>query len=245
MKTAFIWLGRLAAFLGLSAFIFLLLQGPGYQAGWWDIGTSFRGNFPKIVIAGGLAILLGTLAFIGPRFIKEPSVKLGLIGVIAGLSAAIVPISIKKTAESVPPIHDITTDTRNPPAFVDMLELRKDAPNPASYDPAIAQQQLDAYPDLQTLELSASNTDVFSAALKVVDSFGWDNVSSDVKTGRIEATDTTTWYGFKDDVVIRIQASGAQTLVDVRSKSRLGKSDLGANAKRIRKFLDALQSRVN
>ena len=58
--------------------------------------------------------------------------------------------------------------------------------------------------------------------------------------GRLEATDTTFWFGFKDDVVIRIQSTGGNTLVDVRSKSRVGESDLGANANRIEKYLNHL-----
>ena len=66
---------------------------------------------------------------------------------------------------------------------------------------------------------------------------GWEIVGSNAEEGRIEATDTTLWFGFKDDVVVRIQPRGDESLVDVRSLSRVGKSDVGTNAQRIRAYL--------
>jgi uncharacterized protein (DUF1499 family) len=81
---------------------------------------------------------------------------------------------------------------------------------------------------------------VFETALEVAEDMGWEIVASNANEGRIEATATTPWVGFKDDVVIRIRADGPETRVDVRSKSRVGRGDMGVNAKRIRAFRDQL-----
>lgn len=240
MKNLAKWSVQLSLLIGAIALIAMLIQGPGYKAGWWDLGTSFRSVFPKVVIGGGVAILLGTLGFFGSKLGGDKFNMLGLLGIAMGVSAAIVPISIKKTAESLPLIHDITTDTQNPPEFVAIAPLRVDASNPVSYDPAISAQQKEAYPDITTIEISAECEDVFPASIKSIEKLGWELVAADEASGRIEATESTAWFGFKDDVVIRIAPFGLKTLVDVRSKSRIGKSDLGANAKRIRKFRDTL-----
>jgi uncharacterized protein (DUF1499 family) len=71
---------------------------------------------------------------------------------------------------------------------------------------------------------------------------GWELVASDSAAGRIEATATTPWFGFKDDVVVRVRPDGSGSRIDVRSVSRVGKSDVGANAKRIRTYLADIAS---
>jgi uncharacterized protein (DUF1499 family) len=101
-------------------------------------------------------------------------------------------------------------------------------------------QQLEGYPGLRPLLLDQSREKVFDKAIETIKNMGWELVSSAPDQGRLEATDTTFWFGFKDDVVIRIQSTGGNTLVDVRSKSRVGESDLGANANRIEKYLNHL-----
>jgi uncharacterized protein (DUF1499 family) len=78
-------------------------------------------------------------------------------------------------------------------------------------------------------------------ALDAARSLGWEVVASDAATGRIEATATSRWFGFKDDVVVRIRPEGAGSRVDVRSMSRVGVGDLGANAERVREFLAKLR----
>src|SRR5690606_17575541 len=141
------------------------------------------------------------------------------------------------TAQSVPPIHDITTDIENPPEFVAIAPLRADAPNPVAYaGEETAAQQREAYPELASLERSEPASDIFAEALLVVDDMGWELVASNIEEGRIEATDTTRWFGFKDDVVIRIVQNNDGAIVDVRSKSRVGRSDVGVNAARIENF---------
>jgi uncharacterized protein (DUF1499 family) len=143
-----------------------------------------------------------------------------------------------------PRIHDITTDTDNPPQFVALLALRQKAPNGAAYGGAtIAKAQKTAYPDITPAQLETSPDQAFERALDVAQRMGWEIIAADKAEGRIEATATTPWLRFKDDVVIRIVAAGSGSRLDVRSTSRMGRSDFGANAKRIRVFLKQLRSR--
>jgi uncharacterized protein (DUF1499 family) len=148
---------------------------------------------------------------------------------------------MKRTAQRVPAIHDITTDVEDPPRFVSVLPLRRTSQNSAEYGGAgIAEQQQRAYPDLRSVPLPVPAQKAFALALQAAQSLGWDLVAADEGEGRIEATDTTFWFGFKDDVVVRIRARGDQSVVDIRSLSRVGKSDVGANAKRIRDYVRTL-----
>ncbi|MGM8888058.1 DUF1499 domain-containing protein, partial [Psychrobacter sp. 1U2] len=145
------------------------------------------------------------------------------------------------TAKSVPPIHDISTDLINPPEFVAIAPLRADAPNPVEYaGEETAEQQRNAYPELQTLTYTQSKSELIKATEQAADNLGWDLVNVDASTGIVEATDSTMWFGFKDDIVIRVTDKGGEHLVDIRSKSRVGGSDLGTNAERIRSFIDEL-----
>ncbi len=154
-----------------------------------------------------------------------------------------VPWSYKQTAGRVPPIHDITTDTTDPPAFVAILPLRKDAPNPADYGgPDVAAQQRRAYPDLEPVSFDLAPDRLFARATAAAREMGWEIVAVVPAEGRIEATDTTFWYGFKDDVVIRITPIERGSRIDIRSVSRVGRNDIGANARRIRAFLESISA---
>jgi uncharacterized protein (DUF1499 family) len=144
------------------------------------------------------------------------------------------------TARSLPMIHNISTDITDPPQFVEVASLRGANTNPLEYDAeTLGPLQSEAYPEVSTLSTELSVAEAFAKANEVVAELGWELVSSDAEAGRIEATETTALWGFKDDVVIRVQAVDGNTEVDLRSVSRVGKSDLGANAKRIMRFFDA------
>src|SRR5207245_2074399 len=108
--------------------------------------------------------------------------------------------------------------------------------------PAVAAQQHRAYPDLRPVTLPEPPPRAFERALAVARAQGWEIVESSPAEGRIEATDTTRWFGFKDDVVVRVRPEGAGSRVDVRSLSRVGRSDVGKNAARLRAYLRALGS---
>ncbi|WP_439105930.1 DUF1499 domain-containing protein [Congregibacter sp.] len=145
-------------------------------------------------------------------------------------------------AGDVPPIHDIGTDLEDPPVFEEVLNLRGDNSNPIDLTEEVVEQQRAAYPDLQTLESPRSYTNSYNRALTTARAMGWEIVREDSNAGFIEAVDTTAIMQFKDDIVIRVQTNAEGSLIDMRSVSRVGVSDLGANAKRIRSFMAAFQA---
>lgn len=223
----------------------LFLAGIGYRLQWWELGTAFGllrwGAYLGAAAAGLGAIAAILLLWFGPRMLAA----LAGLALLTGAVGAAIPWAWQEQARSVPPIHDISTDTETPPAFVAIAPLRRDAPNPVEYagkDTAKAQRE--AYPDIQPLRFDAPAARVFPAAVDTAAELGWELVDANENQGRIEAIDTTRWFGFKDDVVIRIKTENGQTRLDVRSKSRVGRSDVGTNAKRIRQFRERLAAKL-
>jgi uncharacterized protein (DUF1499 family) len=226
------------SWVGIASLIALFMSGAGTRLGLWVFGTGFS-ILRFSAYAGAVAAVLGLIAVIWLLVGRKGRPPLLLIiGVLAGVVTFWMPYSQQSKARSVPPIHDITTDTQDPPLFQAVLPLRADARNPPEYlGGEVTEQQLKAYPDIRTVVLKASSAQAFAAAKAVVESMGWDVAAAVESEGRIEATDTTFWYGFKDDVVIRIRADGTGSRLDIRSKSRVGRSDIGTNAARVRKFI--------
>jgi uncharacterized protein (DUF1499 family) len=145
-------------------------------------------------------------------------------------------------ASKVPPIHDITTDTEDPPRFVAIAPLRENASNPVAYDTEQTDEQREAYPDIRTLVMPKRIDEAFAIAMDAVKAEGLKLVEINPGEGRIEATETVPLFGFKDDVVIRMRnAHNVATVIDIRSKSRVGRSDLGFNARRIRSLLQRME----
>ena len=142
-----------------------------------------------------------------------------------------------------PPIHDITTDPDDTLVFSAAEQQRGPNANSLDTDPDTLRQQRESYPDLQTLASSAAFDAVFDAALQVAAEMGWDVYLQDRNAGIIEAVATTAIMGFRDDVIIRVRTNADGSLVDMRSVSRVGVSDMGANAARIRAFQQALRER--
>ena len=158
-------------------------------------------------------------------------------------AVAVVPVSHLRAAGRVPPIHDITTDLDDPPRFVAVLPRRRARRTTAEHGgAALAAQQRAGYPDLGPARFPAPPDRVFARAVDVARGLGWEIVATVPAEGRLEATDRTRWFGFRDDVVVRVRPDGAGSRVDVRSVSRVGRSDLGTNARRIRAFVDALRA---
>jgi uncharacterized protein (DUF1499 family) len=235
------WFRGLAIFVAVAAVLLLAMAGLGTRAELWTYRTGFT-LLRYAAYAGGAAVVLSLLALMT----TQP--RGGTLGVlIAALGLGVLtfglPYSQQRAARAVPPIHDITTDTNDPPVFVDVLPLRANAPNSAEYaGDSIAVLQRAAYPDVQSVQLADAPGAAFTRARRAAESMGWMMVATDSAAGRIEATATTTWFGFKDDVVIRLRAEGTGTRVDVRSVSRVGRSDVGANAARIRAYVKALNA---
>ncbi|WP_222565353.1 DUF1499 domain-containing protein [Novilysobacter antarcticus] len=232
-------LSRLVLVIALLAAVLLLIAGPGTRMEVWDFRTGFALMRWAAYIGLGAAVVAVVLLLV-PAYRRAGALALAA-ALLIGVGVAFVPWNAMRGAKQVPPIHDISTDTQRPPQFVDILPLRADAPNPATYGGAeIAQQQLAAYPELGPYTSALPPAAAFDQALEAAKKMGWDIVASDPASGRIEASDTTRWFGFTDDVVIRVEAEGDGSRVDVRSVSRVGKSDVGTNAKRIRAYLAAL-----
>jgi uncharacterized protein (DUF1499 family) len=224
------------------AALLLLVAGPGTRLELWPFGTGFllmRWAVYVGLTAAGLAIAL----LIVPRMRRGHAPLLGAALVI-GLVVAWIPWNGLQTVRSLPFIHDISTDTERPPEFVAVAPLRADAPNPVAYaGEETAAQQREGYPDIRPLALDLAPRAAFDRALAVARDQGWEIVAAVPEDGRIEATATTFWFGFKDDVVIRIEPKGAGSRLDIRSKSRVGRSDVGANAARIRAFTREFERR--
>lgn len=225
--------------LAVLAALGAALAGFGSRWGWWDFGFGFT-LLEWAVYAAILAALVSLVGIVRGCG-RRRGAWLGVLGLAIAAAVVAVPLQWRRTARSVPPIHDITTDTQNPPQFVAILPLRADAPNPAEYGgDSIAAQQRAAYPELEPAALAAPPDQAFRRALETAREMGWEIVDADPASGRIEATDQTFWFGFKDDVVIRVRSVGGGSWVDVRSVSRVGGSDVGTNARRIREYLERL-----
>jgi uncharacterized protein (DUF1499 family) len=235
-------IARLSVAIGVASCLALGAAGPLHRLGFLGLAGAF--GVLKWAVYGAVATLvlavIGIVIAVRRRSGRSTAVtamilsvlSLGSLGVLAGKAAR------------VPRIHDVTTDTEHPPAFVAVLPLRAGALNPVEYGgPEIAAQQHRGYADILPLMLSVPPARAFDRALAAAQTQGWELVASDAASGRIEATDTTFWFGFKDDVVIRVTATPDGSRVDVRSLSRVGGSDIGANAARIRTYLARLQSR--
>ena len=259
------WGLRLTLALAIIAPLTFVLAALGAKLGLWDwrfgLGTLTRNVGPKLLIASALfgLISLGLAFFIKPRKGFAIAALAILVPVIGFVRLG----SVQKKVASLPFIHDVTTDTQNVPTFtaavlaerekvesVNTVDyIGKKAPTSAKDTDgkpvmklvSVLQTQTKAYADIRPLILEDGPDVVFGEAKAAVKQMGWDLKSENVNSGIIEATDTTFWYGFKDDVVIRIRPSeGGGSVLDVRSVSRVGGSDIGANAARIRKFLNVM-----
>ncbi len=233
-------ISRIALPVALLGALMLLAAGPGTRFGAWEYATGLllmRGAF----FVGLAAAVFALILLIVPKTRQARAATL-VVALAIGLGTAWVPYNGYRTVMSLPFIHDISTDTENPPQFVDVVPLRADAMNPVEYaGEEVARQQHEAYPDIHTLEFSKPAAATFSESLKVAEKMGWQIVAAKSEEGRIEATATTLWFGFKDDVVIRVMPTASGSRLDMRSKSRVGRSDVGANAARIRAFVAALE----
>jgi len=145
------------------------------------------------------------------------------------------------------PINDITTNTTNPPAFSAVISLRNKGNNSVEYGgPLVAARQAILYADIQPINSDLSLENAFKKALRIAKNMGWKIIATDEKNGIIEAVDTTPIFRFKDDVIIRVTnigiGIGIGSRIDLRSQSRIGLSDFGKNASRIRSFIKNFSS---
>ena len=232
---------RVAAALAVVSLIGLAATGPLHHAGLFGLAGAF--SVLKWSVYGALAAMV--LAIIGliVDSRREARTSTALTAMVLSFIATGSIAALAWKASRVPAIHDVTTDTMQPPPFLAVLPLREGALNPVEYGgPEVAAKQKQAFPDIGPLTLNLPPARAFDRALAAARAMGWELVASDPAGGRIEATDTTFWFGFKDDVVIRVTPQPDGSRVDVRSLSRVGGGDIGANAARVRKYLAALKA---
>ena len=201
-----------------------------------------------------VAIVLGLIAGMSIWVRGRAGAMRMAVGVVAGGLLWLLPAAYLPTYLALPAINDISTDTTNPPRFAMLGQVRGPGANAAAYGgERVARQQATAYPDLRTLVVDRSADEVFDLAVLVVrgrKGLGWKVLAEEPpstrppKPGVIEATERTLLAGFIDDISIRVTGSDGEARVDVRSASRFGRHDFGANASRIRRFLRELQARL-
>ena len=246
--------------LGPLTFVIAAL---GYKLGIFGIGVSFGVLNTKL--GPILLVLCGLfgLASLGLAFIVKPrkGLMIGILGVLVPLMAFVkLGATQKAVYEKYPYIHDVTTDTQDPPVFGSVVLAEREATkrvNTTDYvgkkaptfnankeptgEALVSALQSKSFPSIRPLILDGSHEAVFNQAVETAKSMGWKIKEEDLEAGRIDATDTTFWYGFKDDVTIRLrEANGGGIIVDVRSLSRVGGSDIGKNAARVGAFLDTM-----
>jgi uncharacterized protein (DUF1499 family) len=186
-----------------------------------------------LCVAAAVAALRGLVAGRGLR----PG------GIVAIAATALLVFGMLRGA-GLPRINDFTTDLADPPAFTHAQKLPPNAGRSLEYPPAFAAEQRTCCADLQPVHLAMAPAEAFPHAQAVATAMpAWEIMFSDPATGMIEAVATSTVFGFQDDVAIRVRPdpAGSGSIVDMRSKSRDGKGDLGANANRIRAFVTRLQ----
>jgi len=228
--------------LGVLGAVAALTAGPGYRAELWTLGTGFGVlRWAALgAIAGAVVALLGLGLLALPR--ARTGRMLALSALLLNAAVAAPPLYLSSQAQRLPKIHDISTDTDDPPAFVAVLPLRQGARNPVEFRTETAAEQKRGYPDIAPLRLDMPPAQAFERAERAARAMGWQIVAVAPDALRIEATATTLFFGFKDDVVIRVRPHAQGSIVDMRSLSRIGGSDIGANAQRVRAYLGRLAS---
>lgn len=237
-------LSLLGLIVALVAGLAQVAAGPGRQFGLWDHNLGFKilewGAYAGLAAAG--ASLIGVFFAWGVG--RRSLIVMGLVGTLVGGLVAYWPWALQKAFREPPPLYDITTDTANPPRFVAALDLRKVASRlPSEYPANFASQQQKAYPDIKPALLKMPIDDAFALTLRLArETRGWWVHTAVPADGRIEAVAKTFWFGFEDDVVIRVVAVDGGSRVDVRSTGRLGRREGGTNAKRVQTFLKKLNA---
>ncbi len=215
----------------LGAYLGILTPMAGFQT--FVAGALLGGLFSSILALIGLFLTRGG---------RDPKGRTqALVGLSIALGLLIVVLAAASTGGDAPPINDITTDLEDPPAFADTTRVPDYAGRDMSYPTEFVSIVRESYPDLAPLRLDEGSADAFRRAIAAAQTLGWAVVARNGDAGAFYARDVTSIFRFVDDVVVRIRPDGSGSRIDVRSKSRDGRGDLGANATRIRAFFDELR----
>ena len=234
MELRLLKFGPVAALTFSATAVLLLALAPlGSRLGWWHYRFGLHWLMPSSGYLAAIAVILsvGTLALGWSQLSLRGRIMLSVTFVL-GAALAYVPWQYHRIRSSLPPIHDISTDTGNPPSFHAVLQARtaENAGSVAYDDPQLSELQKNAYPDLAPIKAAPSWSEAFDRALYVAKTMpGWTIVASDPDAGRIEASQRSRWFGFTDDIVIRVTCGEAGSRIDMRSTSRQGRSDNGAS----------------
>lgn len=239
--SAGLW-AKFVLYVGLIGLLALPVGALGSRFGVWQFTVGFNVLFGGALLAV-IALVLGVAGWIRAFLRGRAADKsLMVVGVVVSVFALAWMGWQYMVANSVPAIHNIATDRVDPPVFDIIVGLRGPSANPLDYDEEDARAQAGGYPDLAGVEVTLGVEDSLRKAAAVARELGWEVVNegeAGADGGIVEATDTTFWFGFKDDVVVRVRPTAGGSKVDLRSVSRVGLSDLGTNAARIEAFLDA------
>ena len=229
-------LALLAILLGLASLVLLATAVWGFRAGGWPWPQAYdlAGWAAWAAAAGVLTALAGLAAWLRRR---QGGALLVLLGLALSLPVAGLGAAFELAARATPPINDISTDVEDPPVFWFTV-------TPTDYPAANAGLQRAAYPKVQPLELPLSFEEAFAAALALIEERGWEVLSADPAESQIEAIATSRLFGFEDEVAVRIAETDSGARIDMRSRSRLGQIDRGANARRIEAYLADLETRA-
>jgi uncharacterized protein (DUF1499 family) len=236
-------LARWAFLLACLAALTVAAAGPLHRFLGLDVDivlSVFRYGFYLAVAAAALG--LATIVPTRPGERRRGFVA-AFLAIVIGVAAAWTPINWFLRAQRLPELNDISTDISNPPPLVVTNQMRRGAPNPPTYPgPSAGVMQRAAYPDIAPVVLPVPPAEAFKRVDKVAMDMDWDVVARAPAEGRLEAIATSSWFGFNDDIVVRIKPDGSGSRIDIRSKSRVGESDLGVNARRIREFIARLKT---
>lgn len=237
-----LWWSKAILIGAVVAAALLPIGALGTRVGIWTFGTGFLLLAAATVLAAiGLVTGIAGIIAAHRRNLRDDRQAVYLGTIVSLLILGLMGQQFY-AASSVPPIHNISTDVADPPQFDAVVALRGENTNPLEYNAdEIAAAQLEAYPWVETLESDLEPDAALDRAVDVLEGMGLEIVNVDAQAGRVEATDTTRWFGFKDDVVVRVRPAPTGSVVDMRSVSRVGVSDLGKNAQRIGEFLEAFR----
>lgn len=240
MRALFWAISYAACVLDRVAIFAAVAFGGGVGLAWFRLVPALAG-FGAFALGGLLSLVVAALTVVG----RLRGRQLTLAGALS-LAVSIVFVAIAASGTNAPPINDFTTDFADPPVFVHAVMLPANAGRDLGYPTDFAEIQRECCADLRGTLVDALPNEAFGRAAATARSMPrWDVTYADAASGQIEAVATTVVFGFQDDVVIRVQASDdGASRVDVRSKSRDGRGDIGANAARIRTFIYELEKRT-
>ena len=230
--------------LGLIMPLVMLLAGLFYRLQIFDFRIALL-IFAVAVLITMLAALFGLIGVIGGMRGSHTKTMQAVAGLVVALAVLIVPINTVRQGAGVPMIHDITTDLEDPPTFVEIPRKRLSSKNSLEIDAEVLAAQKAYYKDIGPTILALAKPEAFSRVRAAVELSGWQVHAEKANLGYIEATAKTPFFGFRDDVVIRLTDQPGGVRVDMRSASRVGVSDLGVNAGRIRAFMDLISQQPN